>query len=163
MLTERFAVLTHPGAPSRAGETENIGKELVQFYDELHPIRSPGTLDGGDVVEAGNHFFIGISARTNETGAQQFADLLSKFDYTASLIDIRYVDGILHLKSGLAYLPDNVLVVIESLRDRPDFHGYDLIPVNSGEEYAANCVSINGCVLVAAGHPAFGNDCEIAM
>ena len=155
VLTERFAVLTLPGAPSRAGEIENIGKELAPFYDELHLIRSPGALDGGDVAEAGNHFFIGISARTNEIGAQQLADLLSKFDYTASLVDIRNVDGILHLKSGLAYLPDNTLVVIESLYDRPEFRGYDLIRVNAGNEYAANCVGINGCVLVAAGHPAF--------
>jgi dimethylargininase len=155
LLTSRCAVLTRPGAPSRAGEVENIRKVLAPFYPEVHSISSPGTLDGGDVAEAGNHFFIGISDRTNESGAQQLADLLSTFEYTASLVDIRDMDGILHLKSGLAYLSDKTLVVIEPLHDRPEFRGYDLVRVSAGEEYAANCVCINGCVLVAAGHPAF--------
>ena len=155
VLAKRCAVLTNPGAPSRAGEVEEISKTLAAFYSELHSIREPGTLDGGDVCEAGNHFFIGISERTNEAGAQRLAELLTSFDYTASLVDIRDVDGILHLKSGLAYLSDNRLVVIEALHNRVEFRGYDLVRVNPGEEYAANCVSINGYVLVAAGHPAW--------
>jgi dimethylargininase len=153
VLTKRCAVVTNPGAPSRAGEIEDISKTLALFYSELHFIREPGTLDGGDVCEAGNHFFIGISERTNEAGAQRLAELLTSFDYSASLVDIRDVDGVLHLKSGLAYLSDNRLVVIEALHNRVEFRGYDLVRVNTGEEYAANCVSINGCVLVAAGHP----------
>ena len=155
VLAKRCAVLTNPGAPSRAGEVEEISKTLAGFCSELHSISEPGTLDGGDVCEAGNHFFIGISERTNEAGAQRLAELLTSFDYTASLVDIRDVDGILHLKSGLAYLSDNRLVVIEALHNRVEFRGYDLVRVNPGEEYAANCVSINGYVLVAAGHPAW--------
>src|SRR5258705_1848753 len=153
VLTKRCAVLTNPGAPSRAGEVEEISKTLAAFYSELHSIREPGTLDGGDVCEAGNHFFIGISERTNEAGAQRLADLLTSFDYTASLVDIRDVDGILHLKGGLAYLSNNQLVLVDELRQRPEFDGYDLIHVGAGEEYAANCVNINGRVLVATGYP----------
>ncbi len=152
VLTKRCAVVTNPGAPSRAREVADISKTLARFYSELHSICGPGTLDGGDVCEAGNHFFIGISERTNEAGAQQLAELLTSFDYTASLIDIRDVDGILHLKSGLAYLSDNRLAVIEALHSRAEFRGYDLIRVKAGEEYAANCLSINGSVLIAAGY-----------
>jgi len=153
VLTKRCAVVTNPGASSRAGEIEDISKTLARFYSELHSIREPGTLDGGDVCEAGNHFFIGISERTNDAGAQQLAELLASFDYTASLVDIRDVDGILHLKSGLAYLSNNQLVLVDELRQRPEFDGYDLIHVAAGEEYAANCVNINGRVLVATGYP----------
>ncbi len=155
VLTKRCAVITNPGAPSRAGEDEVISKTLASFYSELQSIREPGTLDGGDVCEAGNHFFIGISERTNEGGAQQLAELLTSFDYTASLVDITDVHGILHLKSGLAYLGDKRLAVIEGFRNRAEFRGYDLIHVDAGEGYAANCVSINGCVLIAAGDPAW--------
>jgi dimethylargininase len=155
VLTKRCAVVANPGAPSRACEIEDISKTLALFYSELHSIREPGTLDGGDVCEAGNHFFIGISERTNEAGAQRLAELLTSFDYTASLVDIRDVGGILHLKSGLTYLGDKRMAVIEAFSNRPEFSGYDLIHVDAGEEYAANCVSINGNVLVAAGHPAW--------
>ena len=155
VLTERCGVLTRPGAPSRAGEVASIKKGLAGFYGELHSIAAPGTVDGGDVCEAGNHFFIGISARTNEAGAKQLAQVLASFDYNSSLVDIRNVRGILHLKSGLAYLSDGQLVIIEALRSRAEFQSFDLVSVPSGEEYAANCVRVNDLVLVAAGHSKF--------
>lgn len=153
VLTERCAILTRPGAPSRDGEVESIKNVLARFYSQLHSIREPDTVDGGDVCEAGNHFFIGISQRTNETGARQLSKLLTAVGYSSSLVDIRGLKNILHLKSGLAYLQDNQLVVIDVLADREDFRGYDLVRVDSHEEYAANCLQVNDHVLVAQGHP----------
>lgn len=155
ILTERRAILMQPGAPSRAGEVASIQSVLADFYPSLLSIQSPGTVDGGDVCEAGEHFFIGISRRTNEPGARQLAEMLASFNYTSSLIDIHGVDGILHLKSGLAYLGERRLAVIDSLAERSEFFDYDLLRVNAGEEYAANCVRINEHVLVAAGYPAW--------
>ena len=127
---------------------------LREHYRELHSISEPGTVDGGDVCEAGDHFFIGISQRTNEEGAKQLAQLLDSFGYSSSLIDIRGLSNILHLKSGMAYLGGKHLVVIEALRGHKMFSGYDLIRLNSAEEYAANCLSLNGRVLIAGGFPA---------
>lgn len=147
------AVLTRPGAPSRAGEVASIRKVLVESFPSHSEIHSPGTLDGGDVCEAGNHFFIGISERTNEAGAQQLAELVARFSYTSSFIDIRDLKSILHLKSGIAFLGDNRLAIIDALANRPESRGYDLVRVDSDEEYAANCVRINDRVLVAAGYP----------
>ena len=155
VVTERCAILTRPGALSRADEVTGISAELAQFYPGLHSIQAPGTLDGGDVCEAGNHFFIGISQRTNERGAQELAAVLSQTGYTSTLVDIRDVKGILHLKSGLACLADSRLVVIEALATREEFRAYELVRITAGEEYAANCVSLNDHVLVAAGFPAF--------
>ncbi len=151
----RCAVLTRPGAPSRSGEVESMRKVLAKIFPSLLSIQSPGTLDGGDVCEAGNHFFVGISERTNEAGAQQLIELLAPSGYTSSFIDIRGLTSILHLKSGLSYLGDNRLAVIEVLADRPEFRGYDLVGVNDEEMYAANCIRVNDHVLVAAGYPAF--------
>jgi dimethylargininase len=153
VLTERGAVLTRPGAPSRAGEVAGVRTMLAEIYPQLHSITEPGTLDGGDVCEAGNHFFIGISERTNEVGARQLAGVLTSLDYTASFVDIRGVQGILHLKSGLAWLGDDRLMIIAALRNHTEFHGFDLVPVTEGEEYAANCVRVNDQVLIAAGYP----------
>ena len=153
VLTERCAVLTRPGASSRTGEVAGVSDLVAEFYSKLHSIIAPGTLDGGDICEAGNHFFIGVSERTNEDGARQLARVLASFDYTSSFVDIRGVSGILHLKSGIAHLGDNQLVVIESLRDRAEFQAFDLVSVAAGEEYAANCVRVNNHVLMAAGYP----------
>jgi dimethylargininase len=149
------AILTRPGAASRTGEVESMAAVLSRFCPQLCSIREPGTLDGGDVCEADDRFFIGVSKRTNEAGAHQLATLLAHYGYTASLIDIRGVKNILHLKSGLAYLGDNRLVVIDALAEREEFRSYDLVRVNASEQYAANCVRVNDYVLVAAGYPAF--------
>ena len=155
LITERGAILTRPGAESRAGEVAAIEPVLRQFFPELTRIDAPGTVDAGDVCEAGNHFFIGISDRTNEMGARQLTRLLSELDYSTSLIDIREIGNILHLKSGIAFLGDDRLVVIDDLARRPEFSELELIRVPPGEEYAANCLSVNGRVLIASGFPSF--------
>jgi dimethylargininase len=155
VLTSRCAVLTRPGAPSRAGEVASMRPALAEFFPDLNTIEAPGTVDGGDVCEAGNHFFIGLSERTNEAGAQELTQLLSPFGYTCSMVDIRSETSLLHLKSGLAYLGDNRLAVTEPLARRAEFVGYDRVVVNDAETYAANCVRVNDHVFVAAGYPVF--------
>jgi dimethylargininase len=149
------AILTRPGASSRAGEVESIAATLSRLCQEIHSIREPGTLDGGDVCEAEDHFFIGISERTNEAGANQLAKLLASYGYASSLMDIRAIKNVLHLKSGLTYLGNNRLAVIDALADHKEIRRYDLVRVNATEQYAANCVRINDYVLVADGFPEF--------
>ena len=155
LITARGAILTRPGAPSRAGEVDSIETVLRRFFQDLRRIEEPGTLDAGDVCEAGNHFFIGVSHRTNESGAQQLADFLTEFDYSTSLIDIRGTSNILHLKSGIAFLRNGYLVSIDELSQREEFRKYEIIRTPPGEEYAANCLLVNDRVLVAAGYDLF--------
>ena len=153
VLAGQSAVLTRPGAASRLGEVTGIRETIARFYSAIHEVAAPGTLDGGDVCEAGSHFFIGISHRTNEVGAQQLSRWLAAEGYTASMVDIRDVRSILHLKSGIAYLDKNDLVVMEELAGREEFSGYNLIRVSAEESYACNCVLVNDRVLVPAGFP----------
>jgi dimethylargininase len=152
--SKSFAMITRPGAPSRRGEAAKMRGVVTDFYSEIFSIDAPGTVDGGDVCQAGNHFFIGLSDRTNEAGAQQLAELVASFGYSSSLVNIRQIEGLLHLKSGLAYLGDNRLVVAEVL-GHVEFAGYELIRVQSEEAYAANCIRVNDYVLLPAGYPAF--------
>lgn len=153
MIATGCAVLTRPGATSRAPETSAMRPVLRALIPDLREIVAPGTVDGGDICDAGKHFFIGISLRTNEVGAAQMAAFLRGAGYTASTVDIRSVPGILHLKSGVVALDDGRLVVIRALADHPEFREYQRLVVADGEEYAANCVQVNNRVLVAAGFP----------
>lgn len=166
VVTERGAVLALPGAASRAGEVPGVKDVLSTFFQTVRAIEPPGTLDGGDVCQAGNHFFIGISQRTSETGAKQLAQILSSFGYTSKFVDMRNEkttrwDGapldVLHLKSAIAYLGDNHLGVTEAMAKRDEFSDYKLIIVDEDEAYGANCVRVNDYVLVAAGHPKLSN------
>ena len=153
VLTKHAAVLTHPGAESREGEVARIREPLLRFFPKHYEITAPGTLDGGDICEADHHFFIGVSHRTNQEGARQLTGFLEQEGYTASLVDIRSIPTILHLKSGISYLGDNTLVVLEAMADNPQFQSYRIIRVTESESYAANCVRINDRVFIPAGFP----------
>ena len=160
VLAEKVAVITRPGAPSRRGEAVAAAGALAMVYDHLEYITAPGTLDGGDVLRAGDRFFIGISTRTNEAGARQLAVILAKNGYQPTLVPLRHA---LHLKTGIAYLENNRLLAGgefvghspkgTGVTAQPLFSSFDIIPVPVGEEYAANSLWINGRVLVPAGFP----------
>jgi dimethylargininase len=153
VLTERGAILTRPGAASREGEVSAMRDTINGFFATTKNIEAPGTLDGGDICEAEDHFFIGLSHRTNEEGARQLAVHLAAQGYTSSTIDVRGTTTILHLKSGISYIGDNTLVVMEEMAEDARFREYELIRVSLQESYAANCVRVNDRVLVAAGYP----------
>jgi dimethylargininase len=153
IVTSRSVILARPGAGNRQGEVPGIRKALRRFFGVFHEIEAPGTLDGGDVCEAENHFFIGLSHRTNEDGARRLAEFLAGDGFSSSIVDIRKMRGVLHLKSGIAYVGGNNLVVIDSMADLEHFRDYDLIPVEPEERYAANCVRANDYVLLPSGRP----------
>ena len=59
----------------------------------------------------------------------------------------------LHLKSGLAYLGDNVLIVAGEFINKVEFKKFNKILVDEDETYSANCIRVNNYVLVPAGYP----------
>lgn len=149
IVTERCAVITRPGDKRRRGEEERIKKEL-SGHRKIEVIYEPGTVDGGDVLRVKEHFYIGLSTRTNSVGGNQLGDILRKYAYSSSMVQI---DKMLHLKSGVNFLDQNNLVIWEELKHLPEFNGFDIISVISGEKYAANCLLINNRVLIPAGFP----------
>jgi dimethylargininase len=151
VATSRFAVITRPGADSRREEVEGIREPIERLFGKIHEIQSPGTLDGGDVCQADDHFFIGVSQRTNQEGAEQLAAILARGAYSSTLVDIRKTQGALHLKSEIAYVGERKLVLSQAMATRAEFRDYELLRVAPEEAYAANCVRVNDCVLVAEG------------
>ena len=148
VLSEKVAVITRPGAASRRSEEDAVAAALQKFYDRLECISAPGTLEGGDVMRAGDDFYIGISARTNPEGARQLAMILQKYGYAAKTVPLRHV---LHLKTGVAYLENNRLLAGGEFLDHPLLSNFEIVPVPAAEAYAANSVWISGRVLVPAG------------
>ncbi len=149
IVTPRIAVITHPGAPSRRGEQHYLEPELLQYRPVVH-IEPPGTVEGGDILMVGNHFFIGLSDRTNIEGALQLAKVLAAAGHTSETIPI--ASG-LHLKSSVNYLGNDTLLVTASLVDHPPFAAYEKILLDSDEEYAANTLWVNDTLLTPKGFP----------
>jgi len=149
IITPTMAVITRPGAPSRQGEEVTLEPVLKQYRPVVH-IDPPGTVDGGDILMVGDHFFIGLSERTNIAGAAQLAAFLSDSGYTFNTITV--ATG-LHLKSGVNYVGKHTLLVTKSLSDQPAFAEYDKIILDEGEEYAANTLWVNDTLLIPNGFP----------
>ncbi len=155
VVTPRGVILTRPGAPSRAGEVEAIRAAIERDFPRPDRIEAPGTLDGGDVCEAGERFLVGLSERTNEEGARQLAVRLAAAGIETDLVDVRGVPGILHLKSGLSYLGRGRVAAIPALAAHPALRRYEVVPIAPEEAYAANAVVVNDRILVADGYPDF--------
>ena len=150
LCTPACAVITNPGAESRRGEIAGMRKVLEEYYDNIEQINFPGTLEAGDVMKAGDHYFIGISKRTNIEGADQLKKILKKYKLTGTKIPLRKM---LHLKSGVSYLENNNMLVCSEFLNKREFEKYNRIRVDENESYAANSLWINGIVLVPEGFP----------
>jgi dimethylargininase len=150
LCTPDCAIVTNPGAPTRNGEKLEIEPVLRSFYDSIEFIEGPGTLEAGDVMRVGQHYFIGISDRTNTGGADQLIRILEKYGKSGSRVALK---DLLHLKSGLSYLEQNQLLVSGEFTVHPAFHAFQRIEVPAEEAYAANSLWINNTVLVPAGFP----------
>ncbi|MFK2825912.1 arginine deiminase family protein [Bacillus sp. B190/17] len=149
VLTPEFAVITNPGADSRNGEIKEMESVLKNFYEKFHYITAPGTLDGGDILQIEDHFYIGISERTNTEGARQLKEIFESEGYKATIIQLK---EFFHLKTGIAYLGDNVIVVAGEFIDHPDFAQYKQIKVTVEETYCANCIAVNDYVIIPKGY-----------
>jgi len=150
LCTSDFAVSTNPGAPSRMGEKVEMKSILKTFFSRVESIEAPGTLDAGDVMMTGRHFYIGISERTNHEGASQLISILNLFGRTGEKVPL---NKMLHLKSGVSYLEQNNMLVSGEFIAHSSFRSFQNIEVDPGEAYAANSLWINNCVLVPAGFP----------
>ncbi|MXQ52361.1 dimethylarginine dimethylaminohydrolase family protein [Shimazuella alba] len=148
VLTSNSAIITNPGAESRNGEIKEIREVVKKYYDKLEEIQSPGFLDGGDVLQIDDHFYVGLSARTNREGAEQFAKIQKKYGYETTIVPL---EKFFHLKTGVAYLGNKDLVVAGEFVDHLVFNDYNKIVVEPVEEYAANCIRINDYVVIPKG------------
>jgi len=149
VVTPDVAVITIPGAAARQGEEESLIPVLAEFR-RIERIEAPGTVDGGDVLQVGNHFFIGISERTNQEGAEQLGRILQRYNNTWTAVA---VGSGLHFKSSVNYVGLNTLLVTADFKAKEQLKGYDLIVLDSTESYAANTLLVNEHLLIPAGYP----------
>jgi dimethylargininase len=150
IVTARCAILTRPAAASRRGETAAILPVLEDFYSYIEKIQPPGTLDGGDVLQVEQHFYIGLSSRTNRAGADQLIEILQRYGMTGSTVP---VTEFLHLKTGVTQVAQKTLLAAGEFMAHPAFSDFRIIAVSEASKGGANCVHINGKLLLAAGFP----------
>ena len=155
LVTKAGAILARPGAEVRQGEVDSVRESLLELTPSVGEIEAPGTLDGGDVCDAGGRYTIGVTGRTNEAGATQLAAILKRLGHASTIVDLRKIPGLLHLKSGFAYLGDGRYAAIAPLARLTAFKGLKFVEPAADEAYAANALRVNDDLLIAAGCPGF--------
>jgi dimethylargininase len=149
VVFDELAIITRPGAESRRPETDSMA-EVLKEYRELHSIKSPGTLDGGDVLVLGKNVYIGISQRTNREAIHQFDQILKPYGYEVHGIE---VTNCLHLKTALAPLEDDLLLINPEWVDGEMFDGYQTVSIHPDEPYGANVMRRDNWALCPEAFP----------
>lgn len=158
VVTPDIAVITIPGAPSRQGEGDSL-KQCLQQFREIAQIEPPGTVDGGDVLMVENHFFIGVSARTNAHGAHQLGRILERFGYNWTTITVQ---AGLHFKSDVNYIGNDTLLMTSRYSHVTQLNQFNKIILKDDEAYAANSLWLGDCLFMPQGFPEIKNRVERA-
>jgi dimethylargininase len=149
VIFDELAIITRPGAESRKPETESMA-EVLKEYRKLHFIKSPGTLDGGDVLVLGKRVYIGISQRTNREAIHQFDQILKPFGYEVHGIE---VTNCLHLKTALTQLEDDLLLINPDWVDGEIFEDYQTVSIHPDEPFGANVMRRDNWALCPEAFP----------
>ncbi len=147
IVLDELAIMTRPGAASRRPEVESIA-DVLHSYRPLAFIKSPGTVDGGDVLVVGPVIYVGDSTRTNAEGVGQLAALTSPHGYTVRTVEL---SGCLHLKSAVTRVGEDAVLLNPDWVNATAFKGMNVIEVDPHEEFAANALLIDRRVVYATG------------
>jgi dimethylargininase len=144
------AILLNPGTPSRAGEGAHLQPALEAMFPELL-VLPEGQADGGDVLALADRVLIGLSARTDRTGAAALATLLGKLGRKAEVVETP--PEVLHLKTACSLVADQTVLATTPLAASGFFSGCRVIAVPAGEERGANVLRANATIIAGQRFP----------
>ncbi len=145
------AILLRPGAESRAGEVAEIEPVLRATFDSVQELPTPGFADGGDVLVTPKAVMVGLSARTDQAGAEDLSAALAALGHRCEIV--RTPTGVLHFKTDCSLLDEETVLVTHRLAGTGFFQGLRDLVVPAGEEPAANALRVNDVVLVGSDYP----------
>lgn len=151
LLLGDHAVITRPGATSRAGETQSTAEGLAPYFT-IHHLPT-GTLDGGDVLRIGDRLYVGQSSRTDTVGTSALADLVAPLGYKVVPVEL---GRCLHLKTAATFAGLDgegrpTVLLNPDWVDPNLFPETDPVLTAEGEPSAGNCVRAGDRLIIAAG------------
>lgn len=150
LVYKEAAILLRPGTESRMGEVAEIAPTLRENFTMVFEI-TEGFVDGGDVLNTPDAVMIGLSTRTDRTGARNLIELLAKIDYPAVIFNTPA--GILHFKTDCSLIDDRTILTTGRLAASGAFDGFDQLITPDGEEAGANALRVNDTVFVGSDFP----------
>jgi dimethylargininase len=144
------AVLLNPGVASRAGEVAELAPALTPYFAQIERL-AEGHADGGDVLVMPGRAFIGLSSRTDRSGAAVLARILEGCGLAASIVTPP--PGVLHLKTGCSLIDEETVLATSAIAASGLFSQYRVLEVPAGEESGANVLRLADRVLMGDRYP----------
>ena len=144
------AILLNPGAESRVGEGAYLRPALEAMFDQVLDLPE-GYADGGDVLAMDGAVYIGLSARTDRTGAQALARLLESTGRRAVVAETPA--SVLHLKTASSIVDEETILATRELAASGVYDGYRVLVIPEGEEAGANVLRVNDTILAGRRFP----------
>jgi dimethylargininase len=145
------AILLRPGAPTRAGEREEMKPALRKHFHRVLELQDDEQVDGGDVLVTPDLVFIGLSRRTSREGAEALRTKLEEFGRTVRIVQTP--KDVLHFKTAVSLVSEDSFVMTRTMAESGIFDGFRNIVVPAGEEGAANSLRANDVVFVGECFP----------
>lgn len=145
-----LAVMMRPWAKTRKGEVAPMRGALSQFFDDIVDIVD-GFVEAGDILITPSEVLVGLSARTDQAGADQLRSILNARGYVMRVM--KTPPDILHFKTDCSLIDDHCILATERLTFSGCFDNYQTLLVPPGEEPAANVIRFNNHIIMPAGYP----------
>lgn len=141
LITPRGYIKLRMGLPSRRGEEEWMGKALESSgLPCVGTIRPPATVEGGDVVLAGDVAFVGQSERTNGQGARQISRLLHAMGYEVRTLLLPPPH--LHIGGAMSLVSPDTILCCSGVFPRGFFSGFKTISIPCQRSGSGNVICL---------------------
>ena len=147
LSTPMGSVKLRLGIESRRTESEWMADALETIGEEcIGEIIAPGTVEGGDVVLAGDVAFVGQSIRTNQEGITQLSRILATMGYEIRVIMLP--DTILHLDKVLMVLGSKRLLYCDKMVTETEIANFEGISISCEGNTTANIICLGDRELI---------------
>lgn len=147
LVTPQGYVKLRMGLSSRRGEADWMADALEARGEHCAgEIERPGTVEGGDVILAGDVAFVGHSSRTNQDGVHQVSELLQKMGYEVRVAD---VSDYLHLGGAVSVVAPDRLLACRGHYPGGFFKGFGVIWVDRVGPSSGNVICLGPNEVIA--------------
>ena len=126
------------GLPTRRGEEKWMAEILENSgLEKIGEVRAPGTAEGGDLLAAYPIFFIGLSIRTNKSGAEQLSQILQQWGYEVRKIQVPGIH--LHLGGAMTIIGEDRILACKNI-PRESLKGFEVIRIDCKSFITGNVI-----------------------
>jgi len=158
VCTSQGFIQMRMGLSSRQGEEVWMAEILKETGMEQHGgIRDPGTLEGGDVILAGDVVFVGRSKRSNSDGVDQLRRLFEEIDREVRIADVPQPR--LHIGGMMSMIGPRRILCCQDLFPGDFFKGFPTIPVPAENFVSGNVICLGENKVIAEKSNTTAIDC----